>query len=64
MTKAVHLTVEGIARTKLPAKGMRWLSDTDGGRGSGRLYARIQHLEHGIFISVIQLPQANGSPAR
>lgn len=41
MTKAVHLTVEGIARTKLPAKGMKWLSDTDGGRGTGRLYARI-----------------------
>jgi integrase len=41
MTKAVHLTVEGIARTKLPAKGMKWLSDTDGGRGAGRLYARI-----------------------
>ena len=41
MTKAVHLTVEGIARTKLPLKGMKWLSDTDGGRGTGRLYARI-----------------------
>jgi hypothetical protein len=23
-----------------------------------------QHLEHAIFISVIQLPQANGSPAK
>ena len=40
MTKGVHLTVEGIARTKLPAKGMRWLSDTERARGSGRLYAR------------------------
>ena len=41
MTKTVHLTVEGIARTKLPVKGMKWLSDTDGGKGTGRLYARV-----------------------
>lgn len=39
--KAIHLTVEGIARTKLPLKGMKWLADTDGGRGTGRLYARV-----------------------
>ena len=41
MAKGGHLTVEGIARAKLPAKGMKWLSDPGGSRGSGRLYARI-----------------------
>ncbi len=42
MAKGVHLTVEGIARTKLPIKGMKWLSDTDGGRGTGRdLFGRL-----------------------
>ncbi len=41
MAKSGRLTVEGIARTKLPTKGMKWLSDADGGRGAGRLYARV-----------------------